>query len=39
MRVLFPHHLGHYLGIEVHDCSGYPRHDALKVNQVITVEP
>lgn len=39
MDVLFPHHLGHYLGLDIHDCPGYPRSGKLKEGQCITVEP
>lgn len=39
MNVLFPHHLGHYIGLDVHDCSGYPRSYVLKAGHCITVEP
>lgn len=37
--ILFPHHVGHYVGLDVHDCPGYPRTDALKAGQCVTVEP
>lgn len=39
MNVLFPHHVGHYIGLDVHDCPGYLRNYALKAGQCITVEP
>jgi intermediate cleaving peptidase 55 len=39
MGILFPHHLGHYIGLDVHDCSGYPRSQNLKAGQCITIEP
>ncbi|KAE8166442.1 peptidase M24, structural domain-containing protein [Aspergillus tamarii] len=39
MGVLFPHHLGHYVGLDVHDCPGYSRGYNLKAGQCITVEP
>ncbi|KAJ6160752.1 Intermediate cleaving peptidase 55 [Penicillium chermesinum] len=39
MNTLFPHHLGHYIGLDVHDCPGYSRGYALKAGQCITIEP
>lgn len=39
MRTLFPHHLGHYIGLDVHDCAGYPRRYELKAGQCVTIEP
>lgn len=36
---LFPHHLGHYVGLDVHDAPGYPRTGRLKAGQCITIEP
>jgi intermediate cleaving peptidase 55 len=39
MRILFPHHLGHYIGLDVHDSPGYPRNVNLKAGQCITIEP
>jgi intermediate cleaving peptidase 55 len=39
MEKLFPHHLGHYIGLDVHDCPGYTRHEPLKVGQCVTIEP
>lgn len=36
---LFPHHVGHYIGLDVHDAPGYPRTDRLTENQCITIEP
>jgi len=37
--VLYPHHVGHYIGLEVHDCSGYSRSVPLKAGHCVTVEP
>ncbi|KAL4865584.1 hypothetical protein BDV12DRAFT_174390 [Aspergillus spectabilis] len=39
LRTLFPHHLGHYVGLDVHDCPGYSRGYDLKAGQCITIEP
>lgn len=39
MNVLFPHHVGHYVGLDVHDCAGYARGSALRAGQCITIEP
>lgn len=39
MEILFPHHLGHYIGLDVHDSVGYPRRHKLRSGQCITVEP
>ena len=39
MDILFPHHVGHYIGLDVHDAPGYPRTDRLKAGQCITIEP
>ncbi|KAI0514943.1 peptidase M24, structural domain-containing protein [Xylaria bambusicola] len=39
MGVLFPHHVGHYVGLDVHDVPGYPRNVPLKEGHCITIEP
>ncbi|KAL1625993.1 aminopeptidase [Neofusicoccum ribis] len=39
LETLFPHHLGHYIGLDVHDSPGYPRNRNLQTGQCITVEP
>ncbi|KAL4795107.1 peptidase M24, structural domain-containing protein [Aspergillus venezuelensis] len=39
VRTLFPHHLGHYIGLDVHDIPGYSRGYNLKAGQCITIEP
>ncbi|KAI9370065.1 peptidase M24, structural domain-containing protein [Aspergillus egyptiacus] len=39
VRTLFPHHLGHYIGLDVHDCAGYSRAYDLKAGQCVTIEP
>ena len=36
---LYPHHVGHHIGLEIHDCSTYRRGLRLRENQVITIEP
>ncbi|ETI27739.1 hypothetical protein G647_00188 [Cladophialophora carrionii CBS 160.54] len=36
---LFPHHLGHYIGMDVHDTVGYSRKVTLQEGHCITVEP
>ncbi|KAI7857355.1 peptidase M24, structural domain-containing protein [Circinella umbellata] len=38
-RVLYPHHVGHYLGLDVHDCHDLDRSRKLKKNMVVTIEP
>ena len=37
--ILFPHHLSHYLGLDVHDTPGRSRKTPLVAGQVVTVEP
>ncbi|OBT54104.1 hypothetical protein VE04_05358 [Pseudogymnoascus sp. 24MN13] len=39
MEVLYPHHVGHYVGLDVHDCPGFPRSGVLKTGQCVTIEP
>jgi intermediate cleaving peptidase 55 len=39
MEVLFPHHVGHYIGLDVHDCPGYSRGVNLKEGHCVTMEP
>jgi intermediate cleaving peptidase 55 len=39
MEVLFPHHVGHYVGLDVHDTPGWSRRDTLQAGQAVTVEP
>ncbi|KAF2197434.1 xaa-Pro aminopeptidase-like protein [Delitschia confertaspora ATCC 74209] len=36
---LFPHHLGHYIGLDVHDSPGFPRNKPLEKGMCITIEP
>ncbi|KAK9370001.1 peptidase M24, structural domain-containing protein [Lipomyces kononenkoae] len=37
--VLYPHYVGHHLGLDVHDCPDEPRRQNLKTGNVITIEP
>ncbi len=39
MDTLFPHHVGHYVGLDVHDCPGYPRSVPLIAGHCVTIEP
>lgn len=39
LQTLFPHHIGHYIGLDVHDCPGYSRGVPLKAGHCVTVEP
>jgi intermediate cleaving peptidase 55 len=39
LEALFPHHVGHYVGLDVHDCPGYGRGVALQKGHCVTVEP
>lgn len=39
LETLFPHHLGHYIGLDVHDSPGYPRNKTLRTGQCVTIEP
>ncbi|KAK0547111.1 aminopeptidase [Tilletia horrida] len=38
-RTLFPHYIGHYLGIDLHDTPSISRSAKLEDGMVITVEP
>lgn len=39
IEVLFPHHVSHYIGLDVHDCTGHPRKTILREGHCITIEP
>lgn len=39
VNVLFPHHVGHYVGLDVHDVPGYGRDVRLSKGHCVTVEP
>ncbi|KAI1651181.1 Creatinase/aminopeptidase [Daldinia loculata] len=39
MGTLFPHHVGHYIGLDVHDVPGYARNVVLKEGHCVTIEP
>lgn len=36
---LFPHHIGHYIGLDVHDTPGQSRKSPLQRGQCVTIEP
>jgi intermediate cleaving peptidase 55 len=36
---LFPHHVGHYIGLDVHDSPGFSRSKAFETGMCVTVEP
>lgn len=39
VRDLYPHYIGHHLGIDVHDIKTSSRFDKFQSGQVITIEP
>ncbi|GAB7365275.1 hypothetical protein MBLNU230_g6356t2 [Neophaeotheca triangularis] len=39
LDALYPHHVGHFIGLDVHDAPGHPRTEKLQANQCITIEP
>jgi len=38
-RVLYPHYVGHPIGIDLHESSNHDRNGSLKAGMVITIEP
>jgi intermediate cleaving peptidase 55 len=39
MSILFPHHVGHYIGLDVHDCPEFSRSETLREGMCVTMEP
>ncbi|CAO2655583.1 Nn.00g043860.m01.CDS01 [Neocucurbitaria sp. VM-36] len=39
IQTLFPHHVGHYVGLDVHDSPGLPRSRFFEKGMCVTVEP
>lgn len=39
MSILFPHHVSHHIGLDVHDAPGYSRKTKLVSGNCITIEP
>lgn len=38
-RELFPHYIGHHLGLDLHDVPSVSNHTLLKAGNVVTIEP
>lgn len=38
-RYLYPHRVGHHIGLEIHDCSALGGFESFAVDQTITIEP
>jgi intermediate cleaving peptidase 55 len=36
---LFPHHVGHHVGLDLHDCGSHSRTDSLRAGMCVTIEP
>lgn len=39
LDILFPHHVGHYIGLDVHDTPSVSRREKLREGMCVTVEP
>lgn len=39
VETLFPHHISHYIGMDVHDTVGYSRKTSIREGHCITIEP
>lgn len=39
IETLFPHHISHYIGMDVHDTVGYSRKAVIREGHCITIEP
>lgn len=39
MRILFPHHISHHIGLDVHDAPGFSRRVRLEPGMCVTIEP
>jgi intermediate cleaving peptidase 55 len=39
IETLFPHHVGHYIGLDVHDSPGFSRSRMFEPGMCVTVEP
>jgi intermediate cleaving peptidase 55 len=39
MDALFPHHVGHYVGLDVHDSAVVSRGEKLRSGMCVTIEP
>lgn len=39
VEMLFPHHISHYIGMDVHDTMGYSRKAVIREGHCITIEP
>ncbi|SOV05501.1 related to X-Pro aminopeptidase II [Ustilago sp. UG-2017a] len=37
--ILYPHYIGHWLGIDLHDCPSVPRTNKLEEGVALTIEP